>query len=76
MRLLKEESVAVIPGDGFGCDDYIRLSFAVNVETIKKGIDRLESWLKKIWIYPPQNARHKALAGSTRLMKKGTRWNG
>ncbi|HCD39134.1 MAG TPA: hypothetical protein DEQ77_10565 [Candidatus Omnitrophica bacterium] len=48
MRLLKEESVAVIPGDGFGCDDYIRLSFAVNVETIKKGIDRLESWLKKI----------------------------
>lgn len=48
MRLLNEEKVAVIPGDGFGCDEYIRLSFAVNIETIKKGIDRLERWLKQL----------------------------
>lgn len=46
LRLLKDEKVAVIPGDSFGRDDYIRLSFAVDIGTIKKGIDRLERWLK------------------------------
>lgn len=46
MRLLKEANVAVIPGEGFGRDDYIRLSFATSIEMIKKGIDRLEKWLK------------------------------
>lgn len=48
MRLLKEANVAVIPGDGFGCDDYVRFSFATSIETIKKGIDRLEKWLKQL----------------------------
>ena len=48
LRLLNEERVALIPGDGFGRDDYIRISFAVNLETIKKGIDRLERWLKQL----------------------------
>lgn len=47
-RLLNEAKVAVIPGDGFGCDEYIRLSFAVNIDTIKKGIDRLEKWVKQL----------------------------
>lgn len=48
MRLLNEAQVAVVPGDGFGCDDYIRLSFALNLDTIKKGIDNLEQWLKQL----------------------------
>ena len=48
MRLLKEENVAVIPGDGFGCEEYIRLSFATDIETIKKGIDRLERWVRQL----------------------------
>lgn len=48
MRLLKDEKVAVIPGDSFGCDDYIRLSFATDIKTIEKGIDRLEKWLKQL----------------------------
>ena len=48
MRFLDEEKVAVIPGDAFGCDDYIRLSFAMNIDKIKKGIDRLERWVKQL----------------------------
>lgn len=48
MRLLKDEKVAVIPGDSFGCNDYIRLSFAADIKTIEKGIDRLEKWLKQL----------------------------
>ncbi len=48
MRLLKEKGVAVIPGEGFGCDDYIRLSFAADIKTIEEGINRLELWLKQL----------------------------
>lgn len=48
MRLLKEANVAVVPGDGFGCDDYVRFSFATNIEAIKKGMNRLEKWLKQL----------------------------
>lgn len=44
-RLLAEAYVAVIPGIGFGDDHYIRLSFATSMEQIKKGLDRIETWL-------------------------------
>ena len=46
-KLLEDENVAVIPGIGFGWDDFIRLSFATDVESIKKGMDRFEKWLKQ-----------------------------
>ena len=45
--VLEEEHVAVIPGGPFGWDDYARLSFAVSMEDIKKGLDRIEKWLSK-----------------------------
>ncbi len=47
-RLLEEKFVAVIPGAPFGCDDYIRISFATSMENIKKGFDRIEEWVSKI----------------------------
>jgi len=47
-RLLEEEAVALIPGAGFGCDNFVRISFATSKETIAKGMQRLERWLKKI----------------------------
>ncbi|MFH0877751.1 MAG: pyridoxal phosphate-dependent aminotransferase [Candidatus Omnitrophota bacterium] len=46
-RLLEEELVAVIPGGPFGCDDFVRLSFATSLEKITKGLDRIEEWLEK-----------------------------
>lgn len=46
-RLLDEAKVAVIPGEPFGADSFIRLSFATSMETIKKGLDRIEEWLNK-----------------------------
>lgn len=45
-RLLDEAGVAVIPGASFGRDDFIRISFATNIEQIGKGLDRIEKWLK------------------------------
>ncbi|WP_294400568.1 pyridoxal phosphate-dependent aminotransferase [uncultured Clostridium sp.] len=46
--LLDEEKVAVIPGAGFGLDDYIRLSYATSMDIIKTGIDRIDTFLNKI----------------------------
>lgn len=47
-RLLEERKVAVIPGAGFGRDDYIRISFATGISQIEKGMDRIEDWLSKV----------------------------
>ncbi|MBD2432585.1 MULTISPECIES: pyridoxal phosphate-dependent aminotransferase [Fischerella] len=44
--LLEEQQVAVIPGIAFGADDNIRLSYATDMATIEKGMDRLEKFVK------------------------------
>ncbi len=46
--LLDEEKVAVIPGAGFGLDEYVRLSYATSMEIIERGIDRIAAFLNKI----------------------------
>lgn len=46
--LLEKEKVAVIPGSGFGLDDYVRLSYATSRELIEKGIDRIAHFLNKM----------------------------
>ena len=46
-RLLEEARVAVIPGEPFGADSFIRFSFATSVGTINKGLDRIEEWANK-----------------------------
>ena len=43
-RILEEEKVAVVPGEGFGAPGYIRLSYATSDEVIEKGIGRLEKF--------------------------------
>jgi aspartate aminotransferase len=44
--LLSEQQVAVIPGIAFGADDHIRLSYATDMTTIERGIDRLSTFVK------------------------------
>jgi len=46
-RLLDEAGVALIPGKSFGRDDYVRISFATSMAEIEKGMDKIESWVKK-----------------------------
>ena len=43
---LEKALVAVVPGSGFAADDYVRWSYATSMENIKKGLDRLEAFLK------------------------------
>ena len=39
--LLKKARVAIVPGDAFGADDYIRLSYATSMENLEKGMGRI-----------------------------------
>jgi len=45
--LLDEHQVAVIPGIAFGADNNIRLSYATDLPTIEKGLDRLEKFVRQ-----------------------------
>ncbi len=40
--LLDEAKVALVSGDAFGADAYIRLSYATSAEIIEQGLDRIE----------------------------------
>jgi len=42
--LLDGTQVAVVPGLAFGNDDYIRLSYAISMDSLKEGLDRI-NWL-------------------------------
>jgi aspartate aminotransferase len=46
--LLREYLVAVVPGSGFGLEGFLRLSYAINRDAIKKGFDRIEEFLAEI----------------------------
>jgi aspartate aminotransferase len=46
--LLAAEKIAVVPGSGFGAEGFVRLSYAISLENIKKGIKRLESFVSKL----------------------------
>lgn len=44
--LLSEQQVAAVPGVAFGADDHIRLSYATDMTTIERGIERLAAFVK------------------------------
>jgi len=46
--LLKQARVAVVPGDAFGADDHIRLSYATSMENLEKGMDRIIEALSQL----------------------------
>ena len=47
-RLLEKEKVAVIPGEAFGADKNIRISYATSEEQIGKGIDRIKHFVENM----------------------------
>ena len=46
--LLEDVNVAVVPCGDFAYDDHIRLSYAISLEQIKKGLDRIEQFLSQV----------------------------
>jgi len=47
-RLLDSEQVAAVPGIAFGADQCIRLSYATDLVTINKGMDRLDRFVRSL----------------------------
>ena len=45
-KLLAEEYVAVVPGEAFGTNDHIRISYATSMEELAKGLDRIERFIR------------------------------
>lgn len=45
VRLLREAAVAVTPGNAFGADDHVRISYCCAPAELTKGMDRLERFL-------------------------------
>lgn len=47
-QLLDKAKVAVIPGIGFGVDNYVRFSYATSMDNIQKGLDRVEKFISEL----------------------------
>jgi aspartate aminotransferase len=47
-RLLKEANVAVVPGEAFGTDDHVRISYATSMKEIERGIDRIHKFVESL----------------------------
>jgi aspartate aminotransferase len=48
LYLLEEAHVALVHGEAFGDDDYLRISYATSMEDIKKGVERIREAISKL----------------------------
>lgn len=47
-QLLDKAKVAVVPGKGFGVDNYVRLSYATSMNNIQMGLNRVEKFINEL----------------------------
>jgi aspartate/methionine/tyrosine aminotransferase len=47
-RLMKEKSVLIVPGDHFGVDHHLRISFGLPPDFLRAGLDRIDALIKEI----------------------------
>jgi len=46
--LLAKKHVAVVPGEAFGTEKHVRISYATSMDKLKKGLDRFEEFLAEL----------------------------
>jgi aspartate aminotransferase len=46
--ILDQAQVALVPGKAFGCDNFVRLSYATDMESIKEAMERIKSAIEKL----------------------------
>lgn len=46
-RLLAEAKVAVVPGEAFGTNEHIRISYATSMKELERGLDRIERFIRE-----------------------------
>jgi aspartate aminotransferase len=44
-QLLSKANVAVVPGEAFGTEKHVRISYAASMEDLKRGLDRLHEFI-------------------------------
>ncbi len=44
-KLLAEEFVAVVPGEAFGTNDHVRISYAASMKDLERGLDRMQRFI-------------------------------
>jgi aspartate/methionine/tyrosine aminotransferase len=44
-RLLSESHVAVVPGEAFGTDEHVRISYATSMQELERGLDRIQHFI-------------------------------
>jgi len=47
-RLLKEANVAVVPGEAFGTDDHVRISYATSMKELERGLNRIHKFVESL----------------------------
>jgi aspartate aminotransferase len=47
-RLLREAMVAVVPGEAFGTEEHVRLSYPTSMENIDKGVERMKKFFASL----------------------------
>ncbi len=47
-RLLAEAHVAVVPGEAFGTDEHVRISYATSMAELERGLDRIEQFVQSL----------------------------
>ena len=44
-KLLAEEAVALVPGEAFGTNEHVRISYATSMQELERGLDRIERFI-------------------------------
>lgn len=47
-RLLREANVAVVPGEAFGTNDHVRMSYATSMKELERGLDRIHKFVESL----------------------------
>ncbi len=47
-RLMREKSVLIVPGDHFGLDHYLRISFGLSPDYLRAGLDRIHELIVEL----------------------------
>lgn len=47
-ELLAKAHVAVVPGEAFGTDDHVRISYATSMHELERGLDRLQRFIDEL----------------------------
>jgi aspartate/methionine/tyrosine aminotransferase len=66
--LLKQARVAIVPGDSFGADANIRLSYATSMENLERGLDRITEAMARL--KTPKKVKRVALSNAVTRVKK------